>query len=350
MKQIQGFYFNFTVLNISVDSSETSSCSLQGLYMGEIIKGHNYIIKEMCSDFSVASQSAMSTFHTRRSNLIMVAYWYYGFSSINATVSVNTTKYPGIYLYICTFRLYCTDRDRFSKFDDFIARVTQHTRLEFDLCKSDSKTQGIKLPAGDCVVLILSDSTDSIVNLNKFCKITLMTEVPWYKLETWVRKNHLYGDHKIAYIDGFLEEENYIEMLSHKDCFSSKHFICQKILNDPTKSDFNHFKFVKRFKQYLSGSVDTVYVKMKSGNKRNQVNIMIIGLKEKRITIKHALITHQLNLTFYDLILSTVLRFGTHYGVDLMLSTDRNVQIGPQYRHNVCSVTGCMSACTSTRS
>ena len=108
MSQEKGFYFNITVLNVSVNSHETSSCLFQGLVLGEMWNHQYTTIGEMCSEVNnTSSQSSSLSFHTRDSFLWIVVYWYNGFTSLNATLSVDVSKCQGIYMNLCSYHHYC---------------------------------------------------------------------------------------------------------------------------------------------------------------------------------------------------------------------------------------------------
>ena len=87
------FYFNVTVLNVSVTSYEISSCLFQGLVFGDINLYHLKTIDEICSEVNnTSSQPSSLSFHTRGPFLWIVVYWYNGFTSLIATVSVSVSK------------------------------------------------------------------------------------------------------------------------------------------------------------------------------------------------------------------------------------------------------------------
>ena len=64
------FYFNVTVLNVSVHSYQISSCLFQGLVLGDMNLYHFTTIDEICSEFNnTPSQPSSLSFHTRGSLL-----------------------------------------------------------------------------------------------------------------------------------------------------------------------------------------------------------------------------------------------------------------------------------------
>ena len=322
----KGWFLNFTVLNISVSSPETSTCLYQGLYIGEHWLNEYRPIGEMCSEFNISSQSLMPTFHTRGSSAYIALYWYEGFTSITAAISISTSKCQGVYLDICRCHQYCTNEDYHSskKFRRFIDEVTQYTMLKLDTCHVYRQKQTFSVFPGGCVILILSDKLEIVEYLNNVCKITVDTYA---------------DDSEIPYIDGFLGDGNYMELVGHKDCFSSKQSICKTKFNDTNISEFHHLKFIKRFRQNLSNEIDTVHIRINSRHYRNQVNIMLIDLKKKRLEVHYAFIAYKPNLTVFNILLGVTLQLGYAMGLDLRLSAERNLNIDPESRHTICSIT-----------
>ena len=332
----EGFFLNFTVLNISVSSPETSSCLYQGLYIGEYWIYELWTIDEMCSEFNISSQSLMPTFHTRGSSLWIALYSYEGFTSITAAISISASICQGIYLNICRYHQYCTNKDYFTTMTRFIEEVIGGTKLHLRDCRTHKKELRFEFKifqnssvkkSRECVILILSDKLYPFEYINSVCKITLSTE----------GDDEI--DRKIPYIDGFLGEGNYIEIVGHKSCFSSKQSMCNQMFNDRIISEYHHMKFVKRFKQHLSNEIDTVRMKINFRQYRNQVNIMLIGLSKKRIDIQYALIAYKPNVTTSDVLLGVTLQLGYAMGLDLMLSADRNLQTDPKHGHILCNIT-----------
>ena len=270
-----GHYYqlNVTVLNISVQSHETSICLFQGLFLGETWQLHQWPIDEMCLQLSPSSVTSMSSFHTRKSSLWMVLYWYEGHTSINATVSVNITKCQGIYLNICAYYNFChLDDDEFS-FINFMYTQPQHTKIHFSDCYTYLYKQFFKIPPGECAVLILTDKVFPFIeNMYQYfvvdsCEILLASTS---------------SENKFNYINGFLTKGNYLEVVEHKDCISSKHPMCGKILKARSVSEFKVVKFTNRFRHHFSNEIDYLLAKVHSGPTRNQINIKLTGLRIKK--------------------------------------------------------------------
>ena len=319
----EGLYLNFTVLNVSVNSPETSNCLFQGLHFGEHWKNSYFIIEEMCSEFNIASEKSMSTYHTRGSSLWMTLYWYKGYTSITAVISVSATKCQGVYLNICRYHQYCTKSDYHKYFNPYINIVTRHTKIQFDDCLVHRQRQYFKLQAGECVLLILSDKFDPVEELNDVCKITLS-----------MRKD----EGEIIYIDGYLGQGNYVEIVNHKDCLSSKQSMCQKMHNDKDVSFFQWLKFVEKFKEYLSNKIDTTHVQINSRQYTNQVNIMLIGLRKTRPEVVFGLVAYQHNAILSDVLFGATLELRYAMGLDWILSTNINKLISFQHRYTLCRI------------
>ena len=331
VKATEGFQFNFTVLNMSVQSHETSNCMFQGLFLGELDIHHYEAIDEICSDINSFSQSPMLNFHTRGSVLYMVLYWYNGYSSINATVHISVSKCKGIYLDACVYHYYCRNEEH-GVFKNFMSTVIHHTNIEFPDCSLFGYKQRFKLPAGECVVLILSNKYFLFKEINNYlfgmkgpCKIHLTPTK---------------SENRISHINGFLEEGNYLEVVSHNSCFSSKQSICEKIFNDRNVSEFHHYRFVNRFKKHLKDEIDILKIKFNSRQfHSSQVNIILTGTDEKGPQPYYGLISHPIRNSISNLLFNVTLQRRSIGGLDWMLTTDRNVKLGPQYKHTKCTFT-----------
>ena len=287
-------------------------------------------IDEMCSQLSSSSVTSMSSFYTRGSSLYLVLYWYSGYTSINATVSVYVTKCQGVYLNICTYHHYCRIDYEESLFLNFMYTHTvgHHTRISFHDCYTNLFKQYFSLPAGECVVLILTDKVSPFKeNMYQFlvadtCEI-LLASYPFKK-------------HKFAHINGFLAKGNYLEVVQHKDCTSSKHPICGKILKARSVSQFQHVKFTNRFTQQFSNEIDCVLVKVHSEPTRNQINIKLTGGQKKETKMQYTLTAHQLGIAISNLLLSVALQ-QTSQGFTWLISIEKNIQLGHQFETAVCT-------------
>ena len=209
-KTRRGWFLNFTVLNINVSSPETSTCLYQGLYFGEYWLNEYRPISEMCSEFSISSHVLMPTFHTRGSSFYIALYWYEGFTSITAAISISASKCQGVYLDICRYHHYCMNEDYLKtsqKFRHFIDEVTHGTMLMLGNCHVYRQKQKFRVFPGGCVILILSDKLEIVEYLNNVCEITIDT----------------YADEsEIPYIDGFLGDGNYMELVGSQRLFLFK--------------------------------------------------------------------------------------------------------------------------------
>ena len=66
---------------------------------------------------------------------------------------------------------------------------------------------------------------------------------------------------------------------------------------------------------------------------------MLTGLSDRKEKKQYGLTAHQPGLDMSDLMFRVVLSNTWSLGLDCMLSIDRNITIGPQYRTSVCSFT-----------
>ena len=322
--QPDGFYFNITVLNMNVTSPETSYCLFQGLNIGEIWKYSYSSIDELCSDFKTPSKA--SSYYTRGSSLYMVLYWYKGYTFIKSTVLVHATKCQAVYLNICKYHHYCKE-ETVANFEEYMYNITYQTRLRFGDCFNYQNRLDFHLPPRECVVLVLFDRYDVLQTLSSYellntCKFTLSSK---------------WGKSKIHYIDGFLEDGNYVEGVGHKDCFSSKHPMCNTMLFDKSVHEFHHLKFINKFKHYLRDEIDIALVKINYRQTKNLVNIMLIGLNGTKEKKQYGLTAHQPVLEISYLMFRVALSTSRSSGLDWILSIDKNITIGSEHKSGVCS-------------
>ena len=331
VKAIKGFQLNFTVLNISVQSLETSYCIFQRLFFGKLGKYYYETIDETCSDVNSTLQSQLLNFHTRGSVLYMVLYWYKGYSSINATIHVSLSKCKGIYLDTCAYHYYCRNEEH-DVFKNFMFTVSHHTNIKLPDCSVFGYKQHFKLPAGECVVLTLTNKYFLFKEINSYlfgikgsCEINLTPTK---------------GKNKISHINGFLEKGNHLEVVSHNSCFPSKQSISEKIFNDRSVSEFHHYRFVNRFNQHLQDEIDILVIKFNSRQfHSSQVNIMLTGTDEKGPQPYYGLISHPIRNAISNLLFNVTLQRRSDQGFDWMLSIDRNVKLGPQHKDTKCTFT-----------
>ena len=331
LQHTRGFSFNLSVINVFVHSHETSSCIFQGLYLGEGVYYNFDLNDEICSEIQPPSQSSIPNFYTRGSSLWMGLYWYEGYTSITTRVSVTVTSCKAVYLNICKYYYLC---DTEEEFNIYLLDVTYHTNLILHAPGSFDSQLQFYMPPGDCVVMILSDKIDFSQKLNpydvlNFCEITLVST-----------RGNLNND--IYYISGYLGEGNFMEMMGHKDCSSSKNPMCHRIVKDEALSEFFNFKFIDRFRKYIFIDIeviDIVLVRIISRQVTNKVNILVIGRTEKNENIDYALSAHPLEMPISDLVLNFALQPRYAVGLDWLLSISTDLNLASQYKTTLCSVT-----------
>ena len=316
-------------LGVNVSSPETSYCLYQGLYLGEKWNYRHATIDEICSEYKTSSETSMTSYYTRGKSLYIALYWYKNYSFITATVSLNVTKCKAVYLNICEYHHYCTGNFSSDDFKAYMSNIARKTSLKFGDCDGFLKTLTFEFKSRECVILVLFDEFDLLETLDSYelfntCNFTLSS--------TW-------GENKIPYIDGFLGDGNYLEVVGHKNCFSSKHPMCNTIFKDRSGSEFHQKLFTKNFKQYLSEDIDVVLVKINSRQTKNLVNIMLIGLNGTRERKQYGLTAHQPGLKMSDLMFCVALSTTWSLGLDWILSIDKNITIGSQHRNTLCHFT-----------
>ena len=326
---------NFTVLDMSVQSHEKSNCLFQGLYLGKIGKFQYLTIDELCSDInSSLHSSSMLNFHTRGSSLYMVLYWYNDYTDINATVYVNISKCKAVYLNICEYHQNCRKTNFINDwYRNFMYTVGHHIDLSYSGCGNAKYREYFGLPTGQCVVLVLMNkmASSSKIDIYKFF-MTGICEINLY---------HGSGQSNINYINGFLENRSYIEILGRKDCFSSKQPICNKILIKKSGLEYYYYTFTNRFKQHFTNGILQASIKFNSFERRNQVNILLSGMKDRgQLEVHYALVSHPITDAISNTLLDAITSYyGSHIGVDWMFSIKENVQLGPQYKVTKCTFT-----------
>ena len=271
----------------------------------------------------------MTSYYTRGKSLYIVLYWYKNYSFITATVSLNITKCKAVYSNMCEYHHYCTGNFSSDDFKAYMSNIARETSLKFGDCDAFLKMLTFEFKSRECVILVLFDEFDLLETLDSYelfntCNFTLSS--------TW-------GENKIPYIDGFQGDGNYLEVVGHKNCFSSKHPMCNTIFKDRSGSEFHQKLFTKNFKQYLSEDIDNVLVKISSRQTKNLVNIMLIGRNGTRERKQYGLTAHQPGLKMSDLMFCVALSTTWSLGLDWILSIDKNITIGSQHRNTLCHFT-----------
>ena len=182
---------------------------------------------------------------------------------------------------------------------------------------------------GNCAILVLFDKFNPFQRLERnelliTCEIKLSSK---------------WGENKISYIDGVLGDGNYLEVVGHKDCFSSNHLMCNTIFKDRNVSEFHQIKLTKKFKQYLSDEIDVVLVKINSRQTKNLVNIMLVGLNGTMEKKQYGLTAHQPDWKMSDFLFGVALSTTWSLGLDWILGIDRNITIGPEHKNTFCFFT-----------
>ena len=329
IRQEKGLYFNITVLDVSVNSWETSGCLFQGLILGDMWKHHYTTIGEKCSEVkNISSQSSSLSFHTRGSFLWIAVYWYNGFTSLNATVSVNVSKCQGIYMNLCSYHHYCRGLNE-GLDGRFLKSVIGQKKLKFNDCHNQHFKQTFKLQPKECFVLILSDKMFPYQAFNRY-KLFMKSVCEIYLYSTP-------GKNKISDIYGSLGEGNYVEIVGYKDYFISKHNMWKKILKYRTAVKFTQVKFIKRFQQHSLGKVHTVVVKFYSRHMKNQLNILLSEVPKGAKKIQYALTTHKPGLAISDIMFAVGLQYDIQYGLDWIISIDSTLKLDFLQRRALCT-------------
>ena len=214
---------------------------------------------------------------------------------ITATISLNVTKCQAVYLNICKYHHYYTGNFSSNDYEYYISNVIHKTSLKFEYCDNYKYILNFGLLPGNCAILVLFDKFNPFQRLERnelliTCEIKLSSK---------------WGENKISYIDGVLGDGNYLEVVGHKDCFSSNHLMCNTIFKDRSGSEFHQIIFTKNFKQYLSEEIDVVLVKISSRQTKNLVNTMLTGLSDRKEKKQYGLTAHQPGLDMSDLSVSS---------------------------------------------
>ena len=256
-------------------------------------------------------------------------YWYNGFTSLNATVSVSVSKCQGIYLNLCSYHYYCRLATE-GLYYRVLKEVIGQTTLIFSDCRNDHFTQFFSLQPKKCFVLILSDKMVPYQAFNRYQ--FFMKSVCEIFLSSTPEKN------QISDIYGSLGEGNYVEVVGYKDCFTSKHRMWNKILEYKPVVEFTQVKLTKRFQQHSLGKIDTVMVKFYSRHMKNQMNILLSGVQKEAQKVQYALATYQPGLAISDIMLAVGLQYSIQYGLDWILGIDTNVKVDYLHRSLLCTL------------
>ena len=144
-----GYQINFTVLSVISNFQESSKCLFQGIAMGELSALNGLNMVDFCLEFNAPMNQLMRSFYTKNQDLWIVLYWYHGYSTISATLTVTTTKCKDVQLDICYYNS-CLMK-HFHCFDYF-DRVTESTN--FTIEESGQVSTSVEK---NCVVLMVKD-------------------------------------------------------------------------------------------------------------------------------------------------------------------------------------------------
>ena len=144
-----GYQINFTLLSVISNSQEFSNCLLQGITIGELSGLEFFEMVDFCPEFDASTNQLMRSFYTKNQYLCIVLYWYHGYSTISATLTVTTTKCKGVKVDLCYYNL-CLYKYRHCI--DYFDTITKSTNLTIE--KSGQVSFSMEKA---CVVLMVKD-------------------------------------------------------------------------------------------------------------------------------------------------------------------------------------------------
>ena len=173
------FHLNFTVLSMSVQSSVYLTCLFRGLHISELFGTHQRKISEFCYTLNSPSHLSMRSFYTSGNMLYLIMYWYKGYSTISAVLSVSVTKCQAIQVDACSFTENCIFLT--VKWNPYLKGITKNTNMTLTM-QHHSKAVKFSLPEKNCVVLMVASWEDHLTHIDlQFmfkarCQLTLLSE------------------------------------------------------------------------------------------------------------------------------------------------------------------------------
>ena len=168
-------------------------------------------------------------------------YWYKGYSSISAVVSVSVTKCQAIQVDACSF----TENCRFLtvKCNPYLKGITKNTNMKLTM-QHQSKAVKFSLPEKNCVVLMVASWEDHLTYIDlQFmfkarCQFTLLSEP---------------GTNAIGPISAYTTKERYIFVVGHTSCFTSDGRKCKRMIKEMSLSRMVSTKIHERVIQVGNG-------------------------------------------------------------------------------------------------
>ena len=150
------YSLNATVLRIKTEMSQKMSCLYHGL---SIVNEKEYVT--FCG--KKAKRNSHRSIYSERSQLWMILYWYKEYNTINARVSLSTTKCRFVIFDPCEFVSSCFSIG--ANCPSHLEKVTKNTKLNFERTQSWEPEVVFSLPHGECVVLIVRLSSGRSLSL-----------------------------------------------------------------------------------------------------------------------------------------------------------------------------------------
>ena len=157
------FHLYLTVLSMSAQSFVYPTCLFKVLHISELLGTHKRKISEFCYTLNSLSHLSMRSFYTSGNMLYLIMYWYKGYSSISAVVSVSVSKCQAIQVDVCSF----TENCRFLtvKCNPYLKGITKNTNMTLTM-QHQSKAVKFSLPETNCVVLMVASWEDHLTYID----------------------------------------------------------------------------------------------------------------------------------------------------------------------------------------
>ena len=101
-----GYQVNITSVLVKCTSPYNFNCIYAGLVAGERLVSEYKESKTICES-NYGSDSQFISFYSQNSSLILVLYWYKGYSEINVSVMISQTKCKPVFINLCILHILC---------------------------------------------------------------------------------------------------------------------------------------------------------------------------------------------------------------------------------------------------
>ena len=175
------YHVNITVISVKSKKLNDYGCFYAGIVMGERINSEYKLIKTICES---NNDSVGQSIYSYNSSLILVIYWYKGYSKINTSVIISQTKCKPVLIDLCWMHKMCSTHEALCH--SYLYNVTRFSGVSLTF---HADILAFVLNSEDCTVLQFLKMKQNIVYDTIFtdCYIGLILK---HSVDITVRVSH----------------------------------------------------------------------------------------------------------------------------------------------------------------